>query len=143
MSIHDLKNKLEHLNSIFPQEASADVTGASCNIADAIAVEVVAHIGASGDTLSGSVKIEMELQHSDNNSSWDPVPDAQLQGAVAGTNVGTFAVINDPAKDEAIYKAGYIGGKKFLRVIANFTGTHTNGCPVAAMVIYKDRYQPA
>lgn len=142
--LHDVKNKLKFVPSINPILGTSDQTGVGVDTQGGHGVGIVAHIGLSGDTLSGSVKIEMEVQHSDaSGSGYAACADADIDAAVTGTNTGTFAVIDAAAEDEQMYKCNYIGTKRYVRVVANYTGTHTNGCPVAAHVVMLPISQPA
>jgi hypothetical protein len=94
-------------------------------------------IGASADTLSGSVKFEPKLQHSDApGSGFVDVPAAELDG--------TLSVIDAAAEDEVVQAVSYLGAKRYLRAFVDFTGTHTNGTPLAALVIRgRPTYLPA
>lgn len=96
---------------------------------------IIADVGASGDTLSGSVLVELEVEESDDDITYTDVADADLQNVVVGTNPGTFALIDDPAEDEAVYATGYLGNKRYVRAVANLTGTHTNGIPISIMAL--------
>ena len=93
-------------------------------------VLLVANVGASLDTLSGSVYAELEVQESDDDSTYTAVADADLSDSVTGTNVGTFAKIDDPAEDDQVYKTEYRGSKRYVQAVVNLTGTHTNGIPI-------------
>lgn len=128
-----------------PQTVTADQNTASTDLSGFNSLLLIASVGLSGDTLSGSVKIEYEVEHSDNNSTWVDCADADLIDAVAGaTNTGTFAVVNSAATDETVYKASYIGGKRYVRVVINVTGTHTNGTPQSIIAVKGDPvYSPA
>jgi len=95
----------------------------------------VVNVGNSGDTLSGSVYIELEVETSDDNSTWVDAADAMITGAVTGTNTGTFAVINAPTEDSAIFTTAYLGRERYVRVVVNVTGTHSSGTPVATQYI--------
>lgn len=141
--IKDVKNNLKLVSSLLPALRTGDANGSGVDTQDSIGVALVAHIGLSGDTLSGSVKIEMEVEHSEDNSSWSDCADADIDAAVTGTNTGTFAVIDAAADDEQIYKCNYIGSKRYVRVVANYTGTHTNGCPVEAHAVLNPAHKPA
>lgn len=141
--IKDVKSNIKLVSSLLPAVRTADANGAGVDTQDSVGVGLVAHIGLSGDTLSGSVKIEMEVQHSDDNSSFSACADADINAAVTGTNTGTFAVIDAAADDEQIYKCNYIGSKRYVRVVANFTGTHTNGCPLSAHAVLAAAHCPA
>lgn len=135
MVSRDLYNNLGVRMAVEPQVATADVTGDTVDTLGYGSVMLAVPVGASGDTLSGSVKIELEVEESDDNSTWTDVADADLHNAVTGTNTGTFAVIDDPAEDDAVYVTGYRGAKRYVRIIANLTGTHTNGTEIAGVAI--------
>lgn len=142
--LKDVKNKLNFVPTLLPAVRTADANGAEVDTQDSIGVGFMAHIGLSGDTLSGSVKIEMEVQHSDvSGSGYVACTDAEIDAAVVGTNTGTFAVIDAAAEDEQVYKVNYLGNKRYVRVVANFTGTHTNGCPLSAVAVLLPQHLPA
>lgn len=133
--LRELVGKLKLVSSLLPAVRTADANGSAADLQGYDSAEIVAHIGLSGDTLSGSVKMEVEVEHSDDNSSWSDCADADLSSTVTGTNTGTIAVIDAAADDEQIYKSGYKGNKRYVRVVFNYTGTHTNGLPASAMII--------
>lgn len=119
---------------------TADANGATVDLQGFNAAAITAAVGVSGDTLSGSVKVELEVQHSLDDgagapAAWVACADADLLNSVTGTNTGTFAVIDDAAEDDAVYATGYVGGRRFVRVVANLTGTHTNGIPLSAVAV--------
>ena len=97
--------------------------------------------GESGDTLSGSVKLDLVLQHSDDGSSWSDVTSASdvLVNADSGVSApdanGIFRTIDAAAEDDAKYRIGYVGGKRYSRISLDFTGTHTNGFPLCAAAV--------
>ena len=98
-------------------------------------VMIQANVGVSGDTLSGSVMVELEVEESVDGITYTDVADTDLSSSVTGTNTGTFAVIDDPAEDDMEYKTEYRGSQPFCRMVANLTGTHTNGIPIGAMAL--------
>lgn len=142
--LKDVKNKLALVSTILPQNGQTDITGAAVDTQDSVGVGFMAHVGLSGDTLSGSVKIEFEVQHSDaSGSGFAAVANADIDVAVTGTNLGTFAVVDAAADDEQVYKVNYLGNKRYVKVIANFTGTHTVGCPVSCVAVLLPAHLPA
>lgn len=143
--LKDLISNVDVKSLILPQVASGttDLTSSALDLQDDMAAVLLAHIGLSGDTLSGSLKIEAELQHSDDNSSYAACADADLSAAVSGTNTGTFAVVDGASDDEQIYKVAYLGKKRYLKVVLNLTGTHTNGTPVSVCAVTKNMKKPA
>lgn len=126
---------------------TADTSGATVERTSDEITLFLANVGISLDTLSGSVYLEVEAQHSNDGSTWAAIPDAQLRkqdgtaGTVTGTNVGTLALINDPAEDDvAIGPVGYLGDNKYVRTYMNITGTHSNGIPVASQILTMPKY---
>lgn len=130
--LKDLVSKISVSLGLKAQVVTADQNGATFDSQDDLGMMVVANVGQSADTLSGSVKIELALQHSDDGSSWSACADEDISAAVAGgAQTGTFAIIDGAAEDEAVYKVGYAGNKRYIRAIVNMVGTHTNGTPMA------------
>lgn len=131
----DISQNLKVSQILDPATLTADANSSSVDSQGFRSLMLVANIGESGDTLSSSVKIELEVEESSDNSTWTDVADADLIDAVSGTNDGTFALIDAPAEDDSVYKVGYIGDKRYVRVVVNLTGTHTNGTPVSVSAI--------
>lgn len=115
------------------QVVTVDVDGDGIDTRGFDSIALVANIGVSGDTLSDSVKIELEVEESDDDSTYTDVADADLINFVDGTNDGTFAVIDDPAEDDAIYATGYRGSKRYVRGVVNVTGSHSSGTEIGAV----------
>ena len=114
---------------------TADANGTTVDLQGYNGALILAHIGAEGVTLSGTDKIELELEESADDSTWTDVADADLLGYVDGTNDGTFALFDANAELPALVKASYIGTKRYIRVVVNFSGTHGTGTPIEAMVV--------
>jgi len=75
----------------------------------------------------------VEIQHSDDNSSFTAVPDAELQGtepAIAAAN------------DNVIYEVGYTGTKQYLRVAVVTSGATTGGTFGAVLLLGLPRRFP-
>lgn len=113
------------------QVVTADVNGSSVDLKNFGVCRFLANVGNSGDTLSGTVYIELELEESDDNSSFTDVADADVSAAVSGTNDGCFAVIDAPTEDRLLVQVEYRGTKRYVRPVINVTGTHSNGTPIA------------
>lgn len=114
---------------------TSDVTSAAIDLAGFRDVNIAVLVGESGDSLSGSLKVELEVQESDDDSTYTACANADITNAVTGTNTGTFAVIDAAAEDDAVYQTKYLGDKQYVKVVANLTGTHTNGIPLGAIAI--------
>jgi hypothetical protein len=135
--LRSLHNKVKVSQVIAPinSASTTDINSTAVEVSHFGSLMFVASFGISGDTLSGSVKVEAELEHSDDNSNWSDCADSDLSAAVAGTNTGTFAVVDGAADDEQSYSVGYLGSKQYVRVVMNKTGTHTVGIPLSAYAL--------
>lgn len=132
----DVMNNLKLVSSLLPLVRTADANGSGVDTENSVGVGVMAHVGAPGDTLSASIYIELELEESDDNITFTDVADADISAPVSGsTNTGCFAKIIANASASAIFKTNYLGNKRYVRVVANVTGTHTNGTPSSASVV--------
>lgn len=103
--------------------------------------ELVALIGQSGDTLSGSVKLDVVLEDSDDDSTYAAVTNADYvlvdaDGVTAEPDSsGIIATVDAAAEDETKVRIGYRGPKRYCRLKFDLTGTHSNGIPVAELGI--------
>ncbi len=101
--------------------------------------ELIGLFGDSGDTLSGAVKIDVILEDSDDDAAYAAVtdPNVALVGsdpiAAAPDSSGIVATIDAPAEDSRKIRVGYVGSKRYARLRYVFTGTHTNGIPIAQL----------
>jgi hypothetical protein len=127
---HNLYDSVSVVSSILPIVGNNDTegTGLTADLKGYETAVVVFQIGASADTLSGSVLLTLTVQESANDSTWTTVADADLEG---GANL---IVIDASTEDDVIHVRGYKGGKRYLRAFVDFTGTHTNGTPIAAVI---------
>lgn len=120
---------------------TADENGATVDTKDHEAVTGVVNLGISGDTLSGSVYLDVELEHSDDGSAWSDCADSDIvwpkssfasgKPSDVAAVAGTVFRVDDPAEDETSKHFGYIGKKRYVRAVLNLTGTHTNGIEVS------------
>ena len=108
-----------------------DVNYAACDLLHYDGCRISVHVGNSGDTLGASLDIQLEVEHSDDASTWSDCANADLTTFVAGSNTGTFAHIDAPGEDSLIFQTEYLNDKRFIRCVMNVTGTHTNGTPIA------------
>ena len=131
----DLANNLIAVQSLAPAVRTADANGTGVDLQGFEGAMAIFDIGAEGDTLSGSVKIDVKLEHSDDNSSFSAVTSSSdvTDGSVDSN--GIWATFDANAEAPAVVGIGYVGGKRYLRVVADFSGTHSNGSPVSAMIL--------
>lgn len=141
MALREIYSDLSVTQLYDPATTTADQNSTSIDMQGYDSLLLVANVGASGDTLSGSVKIEFEVEESSDDSTFTDVADADLTNSVTGTNTGTFALVDDPAEDDAVYITGYKGTERYVRVVINVTGTHTNGTPISITAIRGHAHQ--
>jgi hypothetical protein len=140
MASRDLHSNIRVRQVLDPQLLTGTDDSTPCDAADHQGFQSVEHVvfvGASGDTLSGSLKIELAIEESEDGESFEPVTDA---GAVIGSvdEDGIFAVIDGAGEDAALYRVGYLGSKRYSRVNILRTGAHADGTVVAAAAILGD-----
>ena len=137
--MEDLSNNISPAISIIPAVRTAAVNGSGVDLAGYESATVVVFVGAEGDTLSSSVHFEVSLEESDDNSTFTDVAQAGIiDGTIAADGIflkmdGTAG--GNPDTTGEIHRIGYIGGKRYIRVVLAKTGTHSNGTPIGAMVI--------
>jgi len=131
MKAKDFYNEMIAAYNVGAAIPSVDANGAAVDLKDYRGgCLFVATVQDSLDTLSGSVYIELEIEESDDDSTYTDVADADLSNFVAGTNDGTFAKIIASTMVSNIYKCQYKGSSRYVRAVINVTGTHTNGTPL-------------
>ena len=116
-----------------------DNTPAAIQIDNAKDATIILDIGAGGITFTTNNKVEFKLTQSDDGESYEAVAD----GDVVGVTVGTGGVIKSLVAAHAaatIDVLGYIGSAKYLKLLADFSGTHATGTAMAAYVVQGEAY---
>lgn len=131
----DLYSGLNVTQLVDPVVLTGDTNSASIDTRGYDSLMLVVNVGESGDTLSGSVLWDLEIEDSPDDSVWTDATDAQITNAVTGTNTGTFARIDAAAEDDAVYFTGYRGDQRYVRVVINATGTHATGTPMSVTAL--------
>ena len=131
----DLKNNIGVVQSLAPAARDADANGTGVDLQGFESATLVIDAGIEGITLSTTNKIEIELEHSDDNSTFtDVTSSADVIGATPDSS-GVVATFDANTEIPAVATVGYIGGKRYIRAIANFSGTHGSGTPLSVSVI--------
>lgn len=133
--MRDLYSNLGIAIAIPAATYDADNTPAAVDLLGFDSALVELSIGVGGITFSGTNKVEFKLTHSDDNSSYDAVTLADVQGV---ESVGTGGIIKSLTAAHAaasVTKVGYVGNRRYLKLLADFGGTHAAGTPIAASVI--------
>ncbi|AJP72933.1 hypothetical protein [Sphingomonas hengshuiensis] len=134
----DSASRLFPVEAIPPAVYAADTTPAIIDLRDFRSATLLLHLGAGGITFSTANKIEFVLTHSDDGTTFTPVTDSDvLKDALAPATVtnGIVRALTAAHAAATIQKLGYIGGKPFAKLQADFSGTHGTGTAIAASVV--------
>lgn len=96
---------------------------------------IVLEIGVGGITFSGTNKVELKLTHSNDDSTYDAVTVDDMLGLAS---VGTGGIIKSLVAAHAaatVERFGYVGGRRYLKLLADFSGTHGTATPLSAIVL--------
>ena len=119
-----------------PLVRTASANSASFDTQNYDAVALLVNVGATGDTLNGTNRVELQVQESDDNSTFTPVADADLLNAVAGQATGTFGIVNNTTTAVGkVYLTGYRGNKRYVRVAFANYGTTSTGTAMDVLAI--------
>lgn len=130
----DMHSHILLVSAIGAAVFSADVESGSIDLQGYNSAEIALAIGAGGIAFSGANKIEFVLSHSDDGVNFIPVATNDVLGAGAIANGIVKALVAAQAAP-GVYRFGYKGGKRYLKLVADFSGTHGTGTPIAAIVI--------
>lgn len=113
---------------------AADNTPVAVDLRGYDAVTIALSIGAGGITFDTNNKIEFVLTHSDDNSTYTNVALADVIGPTSVTN-GIVKSLTSAHATADVTKVGYIGNKRYIKLLADFSGTHGTGTPIGAVVM--------
>ena len=135
----DLSNNISPAVSLPAAVRTAAANGTGVDLQGYESATVLVDVGAEGDTLSSSVHFEVSLEESDDNSTFTDVAQASIiDGTIASGGIflkldGTAG--GNPDTTGGIFRVGYVGNKRYIRVVIAKTGTHSTGTPIGAMVV--------
>lgn len=121
MSRLDIANHLSAVQSLKPAARTATANGTGVDLRNYNGAVAVIYVGTWTDGTH-----TFELQDSNDNSTFAAVPAADL--------IGTEPVVDAATEDEQDYEVGYIGSKRFLRVIATVSGATIGAVHGASIV---------
>jgi len=137
--MQDLTHNIVVSNSIINAVKTAGANGTGVDLKGFEEATAIVDVGAEGDTLSGSVYFELSLEHSDDDSTYtDCVQADVINGTIAAGGIwlkldGTTG--GDPDTTGGNWQIGYVGGKRYLRLVLAKTGTHSTGTPIAGVIV--------
>ena len=137
--MRDLSNNINPAVSIINAVKTAAGNGTGVDLQGYESATILVDVGAEGDTLSSNVYFEISLEHSDDDSTYTDCAQADIiDGTISAGGIwlkldGTAN--GNPDSAGGIFRVGYVGGKRYVRVVLAKTGTHSNGTPIGAMVV--------
>jgi len=137
--MQDLTHNIVVSNSIINAVKTAGANGTGVDLKGFEEATAIVDVGAEGDTLSGSVYFEISLEHSDDDSTYTDCVQADIiNGTIAAGGIwlkldGTTG--GDPDTTGGNWQIGYVGGKRYLRLVLAKTGTHSTGTPIAGVIV--------
>lgn len=134
--MRDIHSDLALVKLLGAAVLSADADSGWIDLQGYDAAEIELSIGAGGITFSGTNKIEFKLEHADATDQSDSaaVADKDLLG-VSGTSSGIIKSLVAAHATASVYRFGYKGNKRYLKLTADFSGTHGTGTPMSATLI--------
>ena len=137
--MQDLTHNIVVSNSIINAVKTAAANGTGVDLKGFEEATAIVDVGAEGDTLSGSVYFEISLEHSDDDSTYtDCVQADVINGTIAAGGIwlkldGTTG--GDPDTAGGDWQIGYVGGKRYLRLVLAKAGTHSTGTPISGVIV--------
>ena len=111
----DLYSNLTATQVLAPAVYDADQNAAAVDRKGFGACLLVVCVGAAGVTFSETVKIELEVEETDDKDH------------------GTWTDVADD--DDAVYVTQYRGHKRYCRVMVNLSGAHATGTPLGVIAL--------
>jgi hypothetical protein len=123
----DLKQNIKLVECLNAIVKTADTNASGVDTQGANSAMVIVNVGAPGVTFSGSVKVDVKLEDSADNSTYGAVTDNNfVTGGTVDSN-GIWQTIDADGECNAVYGIGYVGPKRYFRVVLDFTGSHSTG----------------
>jgi hypothetical protein len=132
---HDLVSDTKASVLIANATYAADTTPTSVDLAGYGSCTILLNVGAGGITFSGTNKVEFVLTESDDNSTFTNVADADVIHSTLTVSSGIISNLIVAHASATAERIGYKGSKRYLKLLADFSGTHGTGTPIAATAL--------
>lgn len=134
--MYDIHSDTRVVTALAAAVLSADPTPIVVDLADYQAAELVLSIGVGGISFSGTNKIEFKLSHGDTAVAAEhaPVTTADMLGVEVASG-GIIKSLTSAHAAANTYRYGYKGGKRYVSLLPDFSGTHGTGTPMSAAVV--------
>lgn len=131
--MRDLYSNIGAVLAIGPATLSADNTPAAIDLNGFGSVALLIAVGAGGITFDSTNKVEIKLTHSDDDQDYAAVTQTDVAGVAVGTG-GIIKSLTAPHASPTVDRIGYLGNKRYLKVLADFSGTHGADTPIAVVI---------
>ncbi len=135
----------DNATGMFPAEAvtpgvyNADTATTLVDLLGYHSATALIHIGVGGIVFSNANKLDVVMTAGNLADGSDQVPvtaddivvDALAPAAIANGIVRSIVAAKAAAD---VQKVGYVGGKRFLRMLGDFSGAHATGTPIAVTI---------
>lgn len=115
----DLHNNVSVTQSIAAVSVGGGVTGSSIDLQNKESLDIQLNVGSG----SGDGDYSVDIQESDDDSNWSSVSADDLEGSFTS---------NIDSGSDLLERVGYLGSKRYVRVVINENSTGTTA-PIAAV----------
>ncbi|SCW34090.1 hypothetical protein [Ancylobacter rudongensis] len=133
--MRDIISNIAVVEAVPPAAYGADNTPSAIDIKGFDAAMLAIHVGIGGISFNGTNKIEFKLTHSDDDATYTAVTIDDVQGLASVGAGGIVKALVAAHAAPSITRVGYVGNKRFLKLLADFSGTHGTATPLSATVI--------
>lgn len=140
MTTRDLHSQIKVVQLIAAATYDADNTPVELDRRGFRSVEIILAIGVGGITFTGTNKVEFKLTASEDETAGGTYADVTADDLLGVTSVtdGIIKSLIAAHGAAAVYKYGYIGYANFLKLLADYSGSHAAGTPLAAIAVLSD-----
>src|SRR4030042_1376970 len=132
--IQDLFYRVHLTVLTVPATKTATVTSATLDLQNYEGSSFYVSYTTTTDTLSPTLRWVCKLQESDDNSTWTDVAVGDIvDGTSSPTNL--FGYVNSNTEINAVYGIGYIGSKRYVRVVCTLTGSASYGLGIGIFAL--------
>ena len=137
--MHDIVNNIGISQVLMPQTIqAAALNSGNIDLQGAEALAVVLLVGAVADTLDSTHRIDVKIEHADDDGTGAPGAYAACADAdvlnFTGLSSGQFLSIDTSGEKQKRYVIGYVGKKRFVKVTATPV-TLTTGGAIAMLAL--------
>lgn len=137
--MHDIISNISVAQALDPQTVQGSALGTgNIDMQGAESLAVVVLVGNIADTLSGSVRLDLKIEHAEDDGTGAPgayeaCTDADVLN-FTDLSSGVFKSVSATEDKNKRYAIGYVGGRRFVKVTATPVSLSTGG-PIAMIAL--------